>query len=84
MYYDRGSGWTGRTYSEASRFCHIMHTNFLGADSYGLCLYDALCPLGQYAEPLGGYTRACDARDASRNVVRLILGMDGRNIRRRN
>eukprot|EP00581_Thalassiosira_minuscula_P005828 CAMPEP_0183746012 /NCGR_PEP_ID=MMETSP0737-20130205/66532_1 /TAXON_ID=385413 /ORGANISM="Thalassiosira miniscula, Strain CCMP1093" /LENGTH=2336 /DNA_ID=CAMNT_0025981691 /DNA_START=12 /DNA_END=7019 /DNA_ORIENTATION=- len=48
--YGRGDGWDGRTYAQAHYFCsHVVQGN------YGICPFDAICPLGSDSEPLGGF-----------------------------
>ena len=51
IWYDSESGWTGRTYLEAFQFCGSMK------DGYGLCPLEAVCPMGVYSEPLGGFRK---------------------------
>lgn len=49
MFFDRTS-YQGQTYAEAAAFCGDIQ------DGYGLCPYDALCPLGvsEHSVPIGG------------------------------
>lgn len=47
-WFDRSSGWDGRTYSEAVAFCQLK-----GA-LYVLCPYEVLCPSGPHSLPYGG------------------------------
>ena len=49
IWYDRWKGWTGKTYSEAAEFCSKLHGDF------ALCPQEAICPLGEDSEPLGGF-----------------------------
>lgn len=48
-WYNRLKGWTGTTYSEAVEFCSKLHEGF------ELCPQEAICPLGEDSEPLGGF-----------------------------
>ena len=48
-WYNRPKGWMGRTYSEAVEFCSKTHEGF------ALCPREAICPLGEDSEPLGGF-----------------------------
>lgn len=55
MFYDRHTGWSGKTYFEANQFCkNITSIDGLAGD-YGLCSYDAVCPLGPDSFPIFGY-----------------------------
>jgi hypothetical protein len=49
MFFDRSS-YNGQTYAEAAAFCEDIQ------EGYGLCPYDALCPLGvsEHSVPMGG------------------------------
>lgn len=49
MFFDRSS-YKGQTYAEAAAFCGDIQ------EGYGLCPYDALCPLGvsEHSVPMGG------------------------------
>jgi len=49
-WYNRDRGWTGQTYLQALQFCGDS-----GDGNNELCPLDAICPLGPYTEPLGGY-----------------------------
>jgi len=47
-WWNRDTGWIGQTYLEALQFCGEN-------DGRELCTLEAICPLGQDSEPLGGY-----------------------------
>ena len=50
VWYDRSSGWEGRTYDEAAAYCAHNHAGGLGE----LCPYEAVCPTGPRNVPIGG------------------------------
>jgi len=50
IWYNRDQGWTGQTYLQALQFCGDSDDG-----NNELCPFDAICPLGQDTEPLGGY-----------------------------
>ncbi|KAL3823016.1 hypothetical protein ACHAXA_005204 [Cyclostephanos tholiformis] len=50
VWYDRSSGWEGRTYDDASSFCANNHAGGVGE----LCEYEAVCPNGPRNTPIGG------------------------------
>lgn len=47
-WHSREKGWTGQTYLEAVSYCQEK-------GGYSLCPFEAICPLGEGTEPLGGY-----------------------------
>jgi len=61
VWYDRSSGWEGRTYVEAASFCANNHAGGHGA----LCPYEAVCPTGPGSIPIGGVFQDYDANDAT-------------------
>lgn len=52
-WYDRSSGWTGQTYTDALAFCSSQ-------ESAIPCPYEAYCPLGALSPPSGGYKSSGD------------------------
>jgi len=47
LVFDRSDGWTGQTYSEGIQFCAAKNSKIP-------CPYDAVCPMGTDAQPMGG------------------------------
>jgi hypothetical protein len=56
-WYDRTSGWDGRTYDDAASFCAHNHAGGFGA----LCPYEAVCPAGPRNAPYEGVFEEYDA-----------------------
>ncbi|KAL7552080.1 hypothetical protein ACHAWF_015296 [Thalassiosira exigua] len=50
--FDRDKGWIGQTFHEAEEFCAAASS---GGMPRGLCPFQAVCPGGPRAKPLGGY-----------------------------
>jgi hypothetical protein len=52
VWYDRSTGWTGRTWNEAVSFCASMKNNF--NEEMVLCPMGAVCPMGPGQMPYQG------------------------------
>jgi len=52
VWYDRSTGWTGRTWNEAISFCSSKKNNF--NEQMVLCPMDAICPMGSGQMPYQG------------------------------
>ena len=56
--YDRQKGWEGQTYMEAVQFCQDVKDSNGKPAGRRICPVDAICPLGQDTQPVGGYKPA--------------------------
>jgi hypothetical protein len=53
--YDRTQGWLGKTYLDAFKFCMNVASADGEIGNYGLCSYEAVCPLGPNSFPIFGH-----------------------------
>ena len=53
--YNRTQGWLGKTYLDAFKFCMNVASADGEIGNYGLCSYEAVCPLGPNSFPIFGY-----------------------------
>lgn len=53
--YDRTQGWLGKTYLDAFKFCMSVASADGEVGDYGICSYEAVCPLGPNSFPIFGY-----------------------------
>jgi len=47
-YFNREMGWSGKTYLEATEYCE-------SEGDREVCPFEAICPMGLYSEPIGGF-----------------------------
>lgn len=67
QWYNRDSGWVGRTYAEAVDFCSTHDVVDSSGVSYDwtLCSYEAYCPDGRDGLPFGGVSKATSVQWAA-------------------
>jgi len=53
--FDRTQGWSGKTYLDAFNYCKNLASADGEIGNYGICSYEAVCPIGPNSFPIFGY-----------------------------